>query len=240
MRSRSAAALPLLCIALTVTPVGCRTGLRIPLDQGRAIAAEFEGKTLYLRSSLNVMPFFGDPTRRLVSPWPADSARLLESGRGEPILPGPVERLLIQGSRARIDKVELPTAANIAMRPPVSPRDSPWVYLSVAGERLAPRLVAVLPKGARTREELLAAFDQLFCAISPDALLANQPAPVREAIRQKRLTLEMDCLAVELAWGRPERIHQEWVEGVRVEKWTWALGRRSASFRDGRLTGFTP
>jgi hypothetical protein len=225
---------------LAIGLAGCASATLIPDDQRLQVARELEGGAYYLRASVHVLPFFSDPTRRLVTPLPPDSVELLEDPSGNPILPGPSEALIPIGTRVRIDKVEFPTSLVIARRPLYSPRTNPWVYLSVVGEPSGRPYLAVLRPGIRTREEFLAVFRQLFVDEDPEGWLTRYPNDVRAALRQKRLLRGMDTDAARLAWGPPEKIHREFLEGAKVETWTWPLHKRTATFREGRLIEARP
>ncbi len=229
-----------LCAALAISLGGCASATLVPDDQRIKLTRELEGGVFYLRASVHVLPFFSDPTRRLVTPLPPDSVDLLEDTSGKPILPGPSAALIPLGQRVRIDKIEFPTSLAIARRPLYSPRTNPWVYLSVVGEPAGRPYLAVLRPGIRTREEFLAVFSQLFSDENPESWLTRYPNEVRSALRQKRLLRGMDTDAVRLAWGPPEQIHREFLDGAKVETWTWPLRKRTATLRDGRLVEARP
>lgn len=219
---------------------GCSGARTVPEGERHALTRSWEGKILFLRASLNVMPFFTDSTKRLVSPWPADSVLLLEDTKGAPILPGEPEGLLALGTKVRIEKVEFPTGLAVTRRPLYTPRESIWVYLSLPGTPKGRPYVAVLRPRLSTREDFLAAMNDLFSEDEPSIWMKGASAETRAAIAEKRLVAGMDPEAVALAWGRPEKIRQEAEAGVRVETWTWPLGKRTATFRDGKLTAATP
>ena len=230
----------------TVLPIalaalaGCASASLLPDEERIELTRSLEGSTLHLRASVHVMPFFSDGTRRLISPLPPDSIELLLDPSGVPILPGEPEGLLPLGSKVRVEKVEFPTSLVVTRRPLYSPRTVPWLYLSVVGEPRGRPYIAVLRQGIKTREEFLGAVDQILSAQDPSPVLDRYPPEIRAAIRAKRLEPGMDAQALALAWGRPEQIRQEWVEGVKSETWTWPLGKRQATLRDGRLTRASP
>lgn len=229
-----------LCAASAVALAGCASAVLIPDDQRISLSRDLEGRAFYLRASVHVLPFFGDSTRRLVTQLPPDSVELLDDTSGQPILPGPPEGLLEIGTRVRILKVEFPTSLAMLRRPLYSPRPNPWISFAVAGEPPGRPYVAVLRPQIKTREEFLAVFGQVFGDANPEEDLARFPTDVRAALRQKRLVRGMEAEAAKLAWGPPERIHQSYADGVKVETWTWPLGKRSASFRNGRLSEAVP
>ncbi|MFN7134344.1 MAG: hypothetical protein ACK4N5_19855 [Myxococcales bacterium] len=237
MNPLASAVRALLCASLLSA---CASATVLPDEERTKLSRDYEGGTYHLRTSLTVTPFFSDNTRRLVSPLPADAIHLLNDTEGQPILPGPQEGILPLGTRVRVEKVEFPTGLVVTKRPLYSPRDVPWLYLSVVGEPRGRPYVAVLRPQIKTREEFVAAVDALLTKDDPAVWLAKYPPEVQQAIREKRLVAGMDPAAVELAWGRPERIKQEYVQGTKVEQWTWPLGKRSATLREDRLVEATP
>lgn len=219
---------------------GCSGARTVPDADRHALTRSWEGRLLYLRSSLNVMPFFTDASKRLVSPWPPDSILLLEDTRGAPILPGAAEGLLALGTKVRVERVEFPTGLTVTRRPLYTPRENVWIYLSLPGTPRGRPYVAVLRPRLATREDFQAAMNELFSEDEPSIWMKGVSAETRAAIADKRLLAGMDPDAVALAWGRPEKILQEAEAGVRIETWTWPLGKRTATFRDGKLTAATP
>jgi hypothetical protein len=218
---------------------GC-AGAPLPDVDRPSLARGWEGKTFYLRSSLNVMPFFADASRRLASPLFPDSILLLQDSQGAPIPPGPVEEVLPMGTRVRVDRVEFPSGLVVARRPPNTPRHDPWVYLSVPGRAPGRPYVTVLRHNLASREEYLAEVNELLSEDEPVLWLKSASPETRAAIEKKELLPGMDADAVALSWGRPVRIKQELDQGVRVETWTWPLKKRQAVFREGKLIAATP
>lgn len=226
--------------ALALLLGGCASAQLLPEQDRAALAKQWEGRILYCRSSLNVLPFYADTTRRLVSPLPADSIHLLDDTQGAPILPGAVEQVLPLGTKVRLERIEYPTGLVRTRRPLYTPRDNTWVYLSLAGQPRGRPLVAVLRYKVSGREDFSAALTDLFSEDEPSLWLKNVPQDIRAAIEEKRLVSGMDTDAVALSWGRPELITQEVEGGVRLETWTWPLKKRTARFRDGKLASATP
>jgi hypothetical protein len=231
--------LPSLAVLLALA-TGCPSATLLRDEDRVQVTRELEGKEVYLRPSVYVLPFFSDTSRWLLSPLPPECIHLLEDTSGKPILPGAPERIVPAGTAVRIDKVEFPTSLAVTRRPLYSPRTNPWIYVSIAGKQQQRPHVAVLRPGLRTREEFLSAMDQLFVDKDPAVFLSGFSAETRTAIFEKHVLAGMDPDAVQMSWGRPERIRVEYVEGVRTEAWTWPLGKRAATFRDGKLTDTTP
>ncbi|EAU61668.1 conserved hypothetical protein, partial [Stigmatella aurantiaca DW4/3-1] len=57
-----------------------------------------------------VTPFFGDASKRLLTPYPPEEVLVLDDLRGRPVTPGPIQATLPAGARAKILKVEFPTS----------------------------------------------------------------------------------------------------------------------------------
>ncbi|HEY3452161.1 MAG TPA: hypothetical protein VGK67_37805 [Myxococcales bacterium] len=253
--ARPLALLLALCAPLLAAPLsGCATASTVPDADRHSLARAWDGKLVYLRSSVNVLPLFADGSRRLVSPLHPDSILLLADGRGAPVPPGPVESVVPMGSRVRIQKLEFPTGLVVTRRPPGTPREHPWVYLSFPGAAKDLGYVAVLRTAMTTREDVLAALGDLFSDEDPSLWLKSVSPEARRAIEEKRLLSGMDGEQVMASWGRPERTRQDSEAAadadadnplrvaryIRVETWTWPVGLRTATFRDGRLTASTP
>jgi len=231
---------------------GCSAARTVPDADRHSLARAWEGKLVYLRSSVNVLPFHADASRRLVTPLHLDSIVPVSDGQGRPVPVGPVEAVVPLGTAARVEKLEFPTGLGLARRPPGTPRDCPWVHLTLKGQPRDRPFVAVLPPSMETREEVLAALGDLFSEEEPSVWLKNVGPETRKAIEEKRVLAGMDRDQVALAWGRPERIRQDFEEValeegpartakyVRRETWTWPLGVRTATFKEGRLAAATP
>ncbi len=219
---------------------GCATANILPEKDRQDVSRALQGQVVYLRQSNAVMPFWSDQTKLLVNANPPDSIELLDNTSGQPILPGEPVGFLELGTRVYVDKIEFPTGLTVSRRGLFTPREYPWIYLSLVGEKHGRPYVAVLRQGIKSREELLAAFDQSFSKDDPTVLLKNYPPEVAAAIRAKKLMAGMDAEAVQMAWGHPERIRVEQVGGERVETWTWPTGKRTATLKSGKLVSTTP
>ena len=92
-----------------------------------------------------------------------------------------------------------------------------------------------------TREDVLAALNDLFSDDEPALWLRNVGPEARRRSRRSGCSPGMDAEQVALAWGRPERIRQDLEAAscpttnedcvrtpVRVETWIWPLGVRTA------------
>src|SRR5438132_7413089 len=124
---------PVLC--LFVLSACASTQVIVPPEQRAALKRELEGQERYLKLSFYVTPFFGDATKRLLTPVPPDQVRLLEQTDGTPINPGPVEATFAAGTLVRIKSVDFPTLLAQTERVAVTPRTQPWVIVDVAGTR---------------------------------------------------------------------------------------------------------
>lgn len=221
---------------------GCATlGRQIPLEQRGSLERRLLGQERFLAMSFYVTPFFGDATLRLLTAWPPDEVRLLDDAGGAPIAPGPIQVVLPAGSRARILKIEFPSALVQAGRVLMTPRSSTWVYLDVAVPGAAVRpadtapLVLVLGTHLGSEVEVLAELERSLAERDPSAQLAQWSPQVREAIAKKQTVPEMPAEAVVMAWGPPEsrRITRE--GELRREEWVWPGGKRRLRIQEGRV-----
>ncbi|XXF81336.1 hypothetical protein P2318_16715 [Myxococcaceae bacterium GXIMD 01537] len=228
----------LLVVLIAALGTGCASHTALAPDDRNTLKHSLTGPEAaqYLRMSLNVTPFFGDATRRLVTPYAPDEVRMLDDTQGNPINPGPVQAVLPAGSRVRIADVEFPTAWVVAERIVYTPRTHPWVTLSVEGAPAGQPLVLVLPRPFKTPEEFRAELQRYLTERDPAPKLAAFSEPVREAIRQKRAVAGMTEEALELSWGPPERILRNVEGGGREEEWSYPGGRRRAFLTEGRVT----
>lgn len=236
LRTRLAA----LALAAALPLAGCASAPLLPENDRLALDREWENKVLYLRASLNVTPFFSDASKRLASPLHADSILLLVDTKGAPISPGEVESVVPMGTKVRIEKIEHPTGLTVTRRPLYTPRNNPWVWLALPGVARGRPYIVVLRHGMLTREDFRAALGDLFSEDEPSIWLKGATPEERQAVEEKRLVAGMGADLVVLSWGRPEKIQQDLDGGVKVETWTWPLGKRSATFRDGKLTAAVP
>lgn len=185
-------------------------------------------------------PFFGDTTKRLLSPVPPELVRLLDDTDGKPLKPGNIERTFVAGTAVHITKVEFPSAWTMTERVLYTPRSLAWVYLDVAGtSKNLPPAVLVLRPGIKTDQEFLAELERYLSAEDASKYLENFSDGIREAIRTKTVIADMPAEAVEMAWGYPESKRVELVGTAKKEVWRWADDLRTATLLDGRLTAFT-
>ncbi len=227
----------LLVILLALWGSGCKSHTQIAPEDRAALEQALTGVEAdrFLRVSVHVTPFFGDASKRLLTPYPPDEVLLLDDAKGRTMEPGPIEATLPSGARARIRKVEFPTAWVVTERILFTPRTLPWIYVDVEGAPKGPPLVLVLPGNLKTREEFLAEVGRHLTAQDPATQLAAFPEPVREAIRQKKTVADMPAEALELSWGAPERVVRTLEGTVRNEEWIYPGGKRHAFVSDGRL-----
>ena len=233
MRALTAAALLSLC--------GCVTAqVAIPPTQVADLERSLNGDQRFLRVSMFVTPFFGDATKRLVTPVSPELVRLLEGANGKPIKPGAVERTLPAGTAVRINKVEFPSAWVMTERVLYTPRTLVWLYLEVAGAPpRSPPYVLVLRPGLKSDQEFLAELERHLTREDQGKRLESFSDGVREAIRTKSAVVEMPAEALEMAWGFPQSKKIELLEAQRKETWRWGDGARTATLIEGRLATFT-
>jgi hypothetical protein len=189
----------------------------------------------FLRVSFYLTPFFGDASKRFLTPLPPDEVHLLEHPNGEPVNPGPVEKMLPAGTPARILKVEFPTAWVIAERIVYTPRHHPWVFLEVDGEPKDKPFIVVLRPQLKSHQEFVSELERFVSTQDPKVLLEQFSEPVREAIKTKNALVDMPADALEMAWGYPERKNVTYDQSVREEKWLYPGQKRVAYLNDGRV-----
>jgi len=212
----------------------------IPPTQVSQLERQLNGEQRFLRVSMYVTPFYGDATKRLVTPVAPELVRYLDDTGGKPLNPGPVERTLPAGTAVRIVKVEFPSAWVMTERVLYTPRTLVWVYLDVAGTpKQAPPYVLVLRPGLKTDQEFLAELERHLSREDQARRLETFSEAVREAVRTKAALVDMPAEALEMAWGYPESKKIELVGAQRKETWRWADGLRTATVVEGRLTTFT-
>ncbi len=222
----------LLALALLA---GCPSGTRIPDEDRARVERELPGRTVYLRHSMYVTPFWNDRHKVFLTDIVPDERPWVVDPAGEPVYPAHPFRIVPAGTRARIVRVELPTSMALATRTPLSPRHYPWVLLEVEGLPAEPTPTLVLRDDLATFDQLA---EELTRYLSPDDLagaLAALPEEVRLAVAEKRLVEGMTADAVAMAWGYPERKSLDPTPQGRREEWLWGGGKRRAVILDGRL-----
>ncbi|TQF09450.1 hypothetical protein FJV41_44520 [Myxococcus llanfairpwllgwyngyllgogerychwyrndrobwllllantysiliogogogochensis] len=224
-------------LVLAAFAVGCGNYTRMAPEARTSLQRTLTGPDAeqYLRVSGNVIPFFGDGSKRLLTPYAPDDVRFLDDSNGKPINPGAVERTLPVGTKLRITKVEFPTAWVVAERVLYTPRTWPWVYLAEEGKPDAPPLVLVLPPNLEQPNDFRAEVEKYLSAQNPKSQLEALAPPVRDAVREKRLVANMSADAVRMAWGPPELVRRTLEGTAKNEEWTYPGGRRKAFITDGRL-----
>jgi hypothetical protein len=215
---------------------GCASHTTLQPQERAGLERELTGAPRYLKLSFNVTPFFGDAAHRLLTPAAPDEVRLLDDTSGKPINPGPVQAVLPAGSRARIVKVEFPTAWVVAERLLYSPRVQTWVYVDVEGAPPGPPLVLVLPPKTDTPDAVRTEVERYLVPRDLTAQLAGFSEAVRAAVTRKEARPGMPEDALEMAWGYPERRVRSFQDGVRSEEWVYPGGRRKAYLTEGRVT----
>jgi hypothetical protein len=135
----------------------------------------------------------------------------------EPRWPGKSEGIIPAGTPVTLLNVEFPGARELLNRPTGTPRERVWVTVQLPGGSLA---VLPLPDTARSEAGLQT---------------AGWNDAVVEAVRSRRLVVEMPDTAVVAAWGPPLHKEVRFEAGARRESWAWPGPGRSAELLDGRL-----
>jgi hypothetical protein len=225
----------LLGSALSLLAWGCLSYVQVSGEERGSVQRDVARDPFaYLRVSMYVTPFFGDDTKRLLTPTVPSDLDVVRDALGKPVSPGAVEKILPAGARVRILRIEFPTAAVLAERPPFTPRGQPWIYLSVDGEQRRMPYVLLLPATLRSRAEVFAAMDDALVKEDPGPHLATYSAVVRDAVLKKQVVVDMPKDALEAAWGMPQQKNISFQSEGRTEVWTYP-GKRKAFLRDGRL-----
>jgi hypothetical protein len=230
------ALLPILgCLVLGV--IGCASYPTLPQEDRGALSRQLTSRQRdrFLRLSFYVTPFFGDATKKLLTPAPPEDVRLLEQPNGEAINPGPVEAILPAGTRVEITKVEFPTAWSVAERLLYTPRTQPWIYLQTARRGDTAPLILVLRAQIRSSEEFIAELERYLSQQDVSPSLARWSDVVQQAIRTKTAIIDMPAEALEMAWGYPERKRISFVDSAKNEEWIYVGDRRRAFLSDGRV-----
>lgn len=209
----------------------------VPPDQASALQRSYTGEERFMRIAFHSTPFFGDSTKKLLSPVSPDQLRLLNNPDGSAVSPGPSERVFPPGTPVRILKIEFPTAYAMSERVLYTPRTLAWVYLDVAGAaKQSPPSVLVLRPGLKDENEVKTEVDRYLSKDDPKPMLEGFSEAVRAAIAEKKAIVDMPADALEMAWGYPERKKLELDGNVKQETWSYADGKKVAVLRDGRVT----
>lgn len=226
------------CLPLALAAVlggGCATYTAMQPAERAAVERELSGgEVRFLRLSYFVTPFFGDASKKLLTAVPPEEVRLLNHPNGAPVNPGPSEKIIPAGTRARVVKVEFPTGWAMAERVAYTPRHLPWIYLEVEGEK---DTVFVLPLEGPldTPARFFAELERYLTAQDPERLMKDWGEEVRAAVRGKTTVPRMPPEAVRMALGYPERIRVHFEGAVKREEWIYPGEQRIAVIADGEF-----
>jgi hypothetical protein len=227
-----------LCLLLPLgLAAGCASQTKLSAEDRSSLQRDLTaGPVRYLKTSSYVTPFFGDASKRLLTPYPPDEVRLLNDTQGQPINPGPIQALVPAGATARVLQVEFPTAWAMAERVLYSPRTQPWVYLQVEGAPAGSPIILVLPPRLDTPADVKAALDQYLLEQDPAPRIARFQPRFQEALKQKRVLENMPEAAVSLSWGAPESIRRSLEGQHTLQEWVYPGGKRRVFLSDGVVT----
>jgi hypothetical protein len=150
----------------------------------------------------------------------------------QPRWPGKSEGIIPAGTPVTLLNVEFPGARELLHRPMGTPREAVWVTVQLPGGTLA---VLPLPDTARSEADFWGQLGQWVTRFDPALQTAGWNDAVVEAVRTRRLVVEMPDSAVVAAWGPPLRKEVRFEAGTRRESWAWPGPGRSAELLDGRL-----
>lgn len=224
-------------LTLGLLLAGCATSqVMVPPEQRAALKRTLEGQDRYLKLSFYATPFFGDTTRRLLTPVPPEQVRMLEQPDGTPILPGPVESVFPAGTLVRIRALDFPTAIAQTERVLMTPRTQTWVTVDIAGTpKNAPPYVVVLRPQIKDDRELDAEVDRWLAREDPKTRLQAFSDVIQTAIAGKKVVLDMPAEALEMALGYPDRRVLALEGEKKKETWVWP-GEKQVVLLDGRVT----
>ncbi len=230
-----------LALAVGLSMFGCATAqVALTPAESADLTRELNGQPRFLRVSMNVTPFYGDATRKLLTPLEPSLVRFLNDTSGKPLNPGEVEAVFPAGTAVRIEKIEFPSGWAMAERVLYTPRTLVWIYVNVAGRpKNAPPAVLVLRPGLSTREDFMVELEHHLTREDQSARLDGFGDGVRDAIKKKQAVRDMPAAALEMAWGFPESKRIELEGTQRRETWSWGDGARKAVLLDGRLQDVT-
>jgi hypothetical protein len=216
---------------------GCATSqVFVPPDQAAGLQRSYAGEERFLKLAFHGTPFFGDSTKKLLSPVSPDQLRLLTNPDGSPVNPGPSERVFPPGTPVRIVKLEFPTTWAMSERVLYTPRSLAWVYLDVANTpKQSPPYVLVLRPGLKDENEVRSEIDRYLAKEDPKAVLEGFSDAVRAAVLEKKAVPDMPAEALEMAWGYPERKKYELEGSAKKETWFYADGRKQVVLLDGKV-----
>ena len=195
----------------------------------------------FLSVSYYVTPFFGDDSKRLLSQYPPEELKMVLQPNGDPVIPGPTQKIIPAGTRAKVLGLEFPTSWDIASRVVYTPRFQPWLFVAVQGEPPEFPLVIPLRQNLHTVPEVQAEVDRYLTKKDPAPFLATLSEGVKTAIRNKEAKLDMPLQALEMAWGYPQRRRITFDEnGNRTETWEYNEGQRTAVVQEDRVLKLVP
>ena len=225
-------------LLLTLLFTACTTTqVFIPVEDRPRLERQWVGEDRFLKVSCFSTPFFGDATKKLLTPVDPSQVRLLDNPDGTPIDPGAIETTFPAGTRVRIKKVEFPSALTMAERVLITPRTLVWIFLDLAGtSKTAPPQVLVLRPGIKDSTEFLTEVERYLTSENPAPRLAAFSDGVRAAVVAKKAIPDMPAEALEMAWGYPERKRITFDGERKEETWTWPGNKRVARLVDGRVT----
>jgi hypothetical protein len=221
-------------VTLAVLTLGCASHTTIPAEERVRLERDLIGRgDKFLRLSFYATPFFGDASKKLLTSVPPEEVRLLDTPGGEPINPGPIEKILPAATPVRVRQIELPTAWVVTERVLYTPRTQPWVYLDVQGESKEKPFILVLRPQIKSTQDFYAELERFITDQDPTTLMASWSEAVKEAIKTKTALAGMPADALTMAWGIPEKKRFTFVEAAKHEEWVYPGGKRVAYLIDG-------
>ena len=228
MGNMSILKLAAIVFAVTTFAGTCAPTATLRKDDQGAVKKRYEGKRMFLRSSMYYGPFFGDRKTFLLATRGFGELRLIEGLDGVPIPPGKDEGIVPAGREVLIEKIEFPPAE----RPLLTPRFYPWVYVKVDKTFTDRPHIIVLQLGGDTLVEFEQLLGMYLVEKDPRPAIDARPQPVRQAIDAKKVVEGMTEDDLITALGMPDGVRHVQDKEGRTELWVYP--KRCVKVKEGK------
>jgi hypothetical protein len=209
---------------------GCATTTGMKKSDQLDAASRYQGKRMFLTSSMYYGPFYGDRYSYLVAPRRFEELRQLDDQNGRPIIPGPALGIIPAGREVLIEKVEFSPAE----RPLLTPRFFPWIYMKVDKTFTDKPHVLVLQPDPASPQDFDRVMGAYLSASDPRPGINARPAAIRDAIDSKTPVEGMTSADVAASLGYPDAA----TRGADAGDEKWNYPSRCVVFKKGVVTGF--
>jgi hypothetical protein len=204
---------------------GCASHTLLSVRDQESLQTSHRGKPYFLKQSFFVGSFFAYEDRLYISERAFDERILIQSPSGEPMVNIEPTGVLPMGTKVTVKEIEFPTSGAMAVRKLKSPRHFTWVMLEAEGQSPGNPLVLVLTPEFGTMEQFKKALGEYLATEDPTKEFLERSEEERSAIAQKRIIRGMRADSLLRSRGYPDRIHRQFVSGVKVEQWQYASRR---------------